>query len=211
MLPGSEWCNGILRQWWQAASIAFFVLPLPAGAELLVGIDEQAKLPFWEVKDAAMSLRLVQRLPDQTRAFFLARGFTREQTERIAQSCVFQTVFHNTSERNQPGPLQYDLREWSIEVGNRPRKLKTRESWGSEWPPDQVSDAARLALEWSLYPTQQTYQAGDYNWGMATFDLPPGTRFQLTLYWHQYGERHSFTIKDIQCAPDATLEPEESL
>ena len=38
---------------------------------------------------------LVQRLPDQTRAFFRARGLGAAQAERPAQSCVLQTTFQD--------------------------------------------------------------------------------------------------------------------
>lgn len=38
---------------------------------------------------------LVQRPPDQTRAFLRARGFGAAQAERIAQSCVFQATFRD--------------------------------------------------------------------------------------------------------------------
>ena len=64
-------------------------------ADIKTGIDEQAKLPFWEIKEKGISLRLVQRLPIQSRAFFLARGFNKQQVEIVAQSCIFQTVFKN--------------------------------------------------------------------------------------------------------------------
>ena len=64
-----------------------------AKGTLLTGTDEAAQLPFWEWQDGVMSIRLVQRLPDQTRAFFMARGFDKQHAETIAQSCIFQTVY----------------------------------------------------------------------------------------------------------------------
>lgn len=91
-------------------------IPANAATKLSTGTDEQAQLPYWEISDAAMSLRLVQRLPDQTRGFFAARGFAPEHAEIIAQSCVFQTVFKNESQRGTPSPLEYDLREWVVSV-----------------------------------------------------------------------------------------------
>ena len=58
------------------------------------------------LKEKGISLRLVQRLPIQSRAFFLARGFNKQQAEIIAQSCIFQTVFKNTSNKaSSPSPL----------------------------------------------------------------------------------------------------------
>lgn len=178
-------------------------MPLCVQAGVSTGIDAEANLPYWELSAPGMSVRLVQRLPDQTRAFFLARGFSREAVELIAQSCVFQTVFRNTSAAADPGPLEYDLREWVVQAGGRRQGMKTREDWAVIWAELDTPKAARIAFEWALFPTRQTYHPGDYNWGMSIFGLEPGSRFDLTLVWQQYGERHSARIEGLQCAPDA--------
>lgn len=179
-------------------------LPWCVQAELSTGIDAEANLPYWEFTSPGMSVRLVQRLPDQTRAFFMARGFDREAVERIAQSCVFQTVFRNTSNASEPDALEYDLRDWSVHTGERHQGMMTREDWARIWAEQGAPSAARIAFEWALFPTRQTYNPGDYNWGMSIFGLAPGTRFELTLVWNQYGERHTARIEDLQCAPDTT-------
>lgn len=177
--------------------------PWCARAEVTTGIDVEANLPYWEFAAPGMSVRLVQRLPDQTRAFFMARGFSREAVEQIAQSCVFQTVFKNTSNTTDPAALEYDLRDWVVQSGERRQGMKTREDWASVWTEQGAPKTARIAFEWALFPTQQTYNPGDYNWGMSIFDLLPGTRFDLTLVWKQHGERHTARIEDMQCAPDS--------
>jgi len=179
------------------------ILPFAATAtELHTGIDEQAQLPFWELQDRGMSLRLVQRLPDQTRAFFLARGFSRDDAELIAQSCVFQTVFRNTSNESDPDPVSYDQRKWVVSTDNGNSGMKTREAWEAVWTERNAPKAARIAFQWALYPTEQTYQPGDYNWGMSTTGLPPGSKFDLEVTWHQYDSVHSALIRDMRCAPD---------
>lgn len=177
--------------------------PWCAQAEITTGIDAEANLPYWELTAPGMSVRLVQRLPDQTRAFFLARGFSRAAVEQIAQSCVFQTVFKNTSNTTDPAALEYDLRDWTVQSGERRQGMKTREDWAIVWTEQDAPKAARIAFEWALFPTRQIYNPGDYNWGMSIFDLVPGTRFDLTLVWKQHGERHTARIEDMQCAPDS--------
>jgi hypothetical protein len=184
-------------------------IALVNASTLVTGKDLQARLPFWEIRDSQMSLRLVQRLPDQTRGYFQARGFTPKQSERIAQSCIFQTVFKNLSHTTKPSPLTYNLKEWKILFQGRKLDLKTREDWKPEWQKLNASGAAQIAFEWSLLPTRQTYAAGDYNWGMTSFNLKPGSEFDLSVAWHQYGKRHDFIIKGIKCAPDIHLTPEE--
>jgi hypothetical protein len=69
---------------------AMLSLAAPAVAVVNTGIDAEVQLPYWEVVEHGISMRLVQRLPDQTRGFFEARGFSVADSELIAQSCVFQ-------------------------------------------------------------------------------------------------------------------------
>lgn len=192
---------------WFLLGILSLAISNPTTAEVLTGTDEGAQLPFWEWRSQSLSIRLVQRLPDQSRAFFSARGFPSEHAETIAQSCVFQTVFKNTAPAGKKDVIEYDLSQWQIHSSHKPRSLKLREDWSAEWQRKKVTQAARIAFEWSLLPTQQQYQARDYNWGMTTYDLAPGTRFDLLLTWTLNGESHQGTISGIQCAPDETLEP----
>jgi hypothetical protein len=166
------------------------------------GTDPDAQLPYWQISDAGMSLRLVQRLPDQTRGYFLARGFAEGEADLIAQSCVFQTVFKNISQTHQPSPLQYNLHDWVVSSANKTQGLKVREDWKPIWQQRRVAQAAQLAFEWSLYPTAQIYKPGDYNWGMSIFNLKPGAQFDLKIVWQQFGKTHTAYIKGMQCAAD---------
>lgn len=180
-----------------------------AAATQKTGIDEQAQLPYWEINDVGMTLRLVQRLPMQTRGFFLARGFNPSQVERIAQSCVFQTVFKNNSNLTHPSPLLVDLRQWRLHWAGKQQGLKTREDWQVEWQAEQVKKPQQLAFSWSLYPTRQEYKPGDYNWGMTSFNLSPGTAFDLEVVWQQYGKTQRAWLKGVQCAADINPQPTE--
>ena len=174
------------------------------------GIDEQAQLPYWQISDQGMSLRLVQRLPIQTRAFFLARGFNHDQVERIAQSCVFQTVFKNISHKTAlPSPLTYNLHDWVVIHNGKFLGMKTRENWAKEWRAEKVALPVQLAFEWALYPTQQQYKPGDYNWGMSIFNLEPGSKFDLKVVWRQFGDTKTAIVTDMQCAADINPQPND--
>ena len=181
----------------------------PAAAVIHSGTDEDARLPYWEIVDQGITLRLVQRLPDQTRGFFLARGFSAADSDLIAQSCVFQTVFKNISHRSDPSPVEYSLRDWVVHHAGRQRAMKTREDWREVWAARHAPRPAQIAFEWSLFPTRQVYRAGDYNWGMSVFDLKPGSEFDLDVVWQQHGKRHSVRIKAVRCAPDIHPEPDQ--
>lgn len=180
---------------------------LPAAAVFSTGTDAEAGLPYWEVVVHGVSLRLVQRLPDQTRGFFQARGFSIADSELIAQSCVFQTVFKNVAPPSDPGVIEYNLDEWVVHAAGAQRRMKTREAWQKEWTARRAPKAAQLAFEWGLIPTRQSYRAGDYNWGLSIFNLAPGTSFDLDAVWRQGGERRSARLKGVVCAPDIHVSP----
>ncbi|WP_455200135.1 hypothetical protein [Kaarinaea lacus] len=186
------------------------VTQVSAEGKVLRGVDEDAQLPFWEWRSDTVSLRLVQRLPDQTRAFFVARGFNKEHAERIAQSCIFQTVYKNVASATSQRIIKYDLTKWKITSNGKVQSLKTREVWEQEWNEAKVPASAKIAFSWSLIPTQQSYQPQDYNWGMTSYNLPPGTRFDLKMVWTQQGIEHSGIIRNIECAPDIHLDPKEA-
>lgn len=182
--------------------VALALLAGVAMAESKTGIDAEAQLPYWEIAEQNISIRLVQRLPDQTRGFFEARGFAKADAETIAQSCVFQTVFKNLSTPAQPVVIDYDLKEWRVQAGAAQRRLKTREDWQREWAARGIAQSARMAFEWALLPTRQTYHVGDYNWGMSVYDLKPGTRFALDVIWRENGKPRRAGVDGVRCAPD---------
>lgn len=177
-------------------------------AKITIGKDKQAKLPYWQVTDQGMSLRLVQRLPDMFRGFFLGRGFDVKMTEVLVRECAFQTVFKNISNTSSPSPLRYDLDKWVVHYQGKKLRMKTREYWKRRLEKSTASATARTALHWALYPTVQHYQPGDYNWGISLFGLRPGKRFDLEIYWEQYGKKHRALIKNMQCGPDIRSDPE---
>ena len=178
--------------------------------EVITGTDELAQLPFWELRTQAMSLRLVQRLPDQTRAYFSGRGFLKKDVEIIAGYCVFQSVYTNTAPTNSEHVIEYDASQWRIEYANAEQSLALREDWRSIWDKRGVKPAQKIAFEWSLLPTKQRYQPTDYNWGMTLYKLPHGAQFNLNVSWRLNGVGKSALIKDIRCAKDVYIPPADN-
>ena len=128
-------------------------------AEVGTSRDPDTGLTSWTWRHQGVSVQLVQRLPDQTRAFFLARGFNAEAADLIGRSCVFQTIFRNDGKR----PVAYDLGEWMVHYQGEDLGLRTREVWDREWQAQGIDQPARIAFRWSLLPTVQRFEPGDYN------------------------------------------------
>lgn len=182
------------------------LLALAAGDGLgavSTGMDPETSLRFWQLDVEGLSLRLVQRLPDQTRAFFVGRGFSSEAAERIAQSCVFQTILRHPAEATFGGTLGIDLRDWQVQQAGRRQTLLLADSWDPVWAEMDEPESARIAFRWSLFPTEQGFEPGDYNWGMISFGLSPGSRFDLHLQWRLGDAKREGAIQGIVCALDA--------
>lgn len=180
------------------------VLPLTAAkAEQSRSENPETGLVGWTLKRGGMQLELIQRLPDQTRAFFLARGFPVDVADTIGTSCVFQTIVRNTAREAGAKAVTVSLPDWQIRYEGHLRRVKLKEQWEREWPDDRVTPAARLAFRWATFPTEQTFEpGGDYNWGMISFDLPPGAVFDLNVRWQLAGEDYDTWMQGIVCAPD---------
>ncbi|HHH12750.1 MAG TPA: hypothetical protein ENJ98_00775 [Thiolapillus brandeum] len=174
-----------------------------AGAEVTVEVGEQTGLKTWEWRHDGISLRLVQRLPDQTRAYLLARGFTPRAADQVARGCLFGSMFRNDGGE----PLDFDLDDWRVLHDGRESPMITRQRWEERLAEAQVSKAGRIAFNWSLMPTRQHFEPGDYNWGMTSYGLPPGSRFGLRLRITVGGKPLEALVEGLECAPEKLPEP----
>lgn len=175
----------------------------PVQAKLTVSTDPETKLHGWKLVDGNMELELLQRLPDQTRAFFLARGFPTEIADKIGKACVLQTIVRHRGEAGQAQPISVKLKEWLLKYQGTTRKIKLKEMWDQEWSEGQIKSPSRIAFRWATFPSEQTFHpSGDYNWGMISFNLPPGTKFDLNVKWTEGDKLHSGWIMNLQCAED---------
>jgi len=162
--------------------------------------DADTGLRSWNWRHQGLLIKLVQRLPDQTRAFFQGRGFSTDDADLIARSCVFQTIFRNDGQQ----PVDYDLSDWRVLSSGESLPLQTREAWQPMWQSKQVAQSKQIAFRWSLLPTVQHFEPGDYNWGMTSYGLPPGSTFDLSLQLDIDGEQVSGRIPSVVCATDTS-------
>lgn len=151
----------------------------------------------WEQRSGGAFLQLSQITPDQSRAFFLNRGFTREAVEAYAAACVFMVIVRNETSAST---VFYRLAEWRARQAGESRALKQRKDWLVLWEQKGLPEAARIAFEWSQLPDEQSFERGDWNQGMASIGLPHGGTFDLEYQWHVAGQIHHGTLKGVRCA-----------
>lgn len=180
------------------------VFPFTLLAELTHTTDPETKLNSWKLVDNSLQLEIIQRLPDQTRAFFQARGFSAHVADQIATHCVLQAIARNTATDPGSAPITIKLTSWQIRQQGKTRPIKLKEGWLAEWKKDpDISNKAKTAFRWATFPSEQTYQPdGDYNWGMISFGPAPGETFDLEVSWKVDQEIHKRWIKSIQCPSD---------
>lgn len=170
------------------------------GGETMYGRDPETGTESWKTSHRGVTLEMAQITPDQSRAFFIGRGFAREEAERYAAACVFMTVLRNDA---APAAIHYRLAEWRAVVpGRRATPPKLKEDWLAEWTARGLPAAQKIAFEWSQFPSEQTFEPGDWNQGMSTFMLPPGGRFDLMLRWTVRGKPEEHLLKGVRCAQD---------
>jgi len=162
--------------------------------------NPETGIQTWELHDQGVGFMLVQITPDQTRGFFLARGFSLEEVNYYVSYCVFMTIVRNEA---IPESITYNLANWRFYRRSKPPgKLKLKEDWLKEWRQRKIAEPALIAFDWSQHPTTQSFEVGDWNQGMTTYAMPLGSVFNLKFQWNINGVIHESMLKDIQCASE---------
>lgn len=188
------------------SSVFFCIEPHADEAVIKHGEDPATGLKSWLFDNDGFYLKLTQRLPDQTRAYFEARGFDQASAEIAATSCFFQSMIKNTG--TDSGVLiNADLSEWKVVSGEASKSMLLREYWQKLWQDRKQSQAAKVAFEWSLLPTRVQYDVNDYNWGMSSYGLLPGSHFDLLFSWTKEGKQYNGMISDVICSEDIHPDP----
>ena len=164
--------------------------------------NEENGLEKWHFIEGDIEIELVQRLPDQTRAMFMKHEFSREVVEAMATSCMFQTIIRNRGKSGSGQPLSVDLTLWQMRHAGKQGGILLKEPLIDSWSDDEASPKARLVVRWGMFPTQQEFMPGDYNWGLTAYGIPPGAQFDLDVNWTEGGKQRDGTIRAIVCAPD---------
>ena len=180
-----------------------FIITTGAIAKVTTSVDARTKLKSWFVDNGNFHFELTQRLPDQMRAFLQARKFDVRSADFIAKHCLMKTVLQHKDRQKPHTKITVDIRQWQIIVDNKVYEVKTRDYWDAIIRKKfKVNKSSLLAFTWAQYPTVNYIEPDDYNWGISSYGLPPGTRFDLKVVWNFNGKQYSEIIKRVECAPD---------
>lgn len=170
--------------------------------ETLAQRNPETGLESWKATRHGVTLELAQLTPDQSRAFFIGRGFEPAEAEHYAAACVFMTILRNEA---APSAIAYRLADWrAITADGRALPAKLKENWLKEWDVRNLAPARKIAFEWSQFPSEQTFEPGDWTQGMTTFTLPRGSRFNLEYRWTIKDQQQKNILKGVHCAHDVS-------
>lgn len=139
----------------------------------------------------------------QIEAFLVGRGLSRSDAGKAAvRGCFFRSAIANAATQPEAAEVRIVLGDWRVSAGtDQARAPGMREDWDAYWASEKVSGAPAVAFHWAHFPSEQTFAAGDHNWGFLTFMRPPGSTFALDVVWHRGGERHHARLENLTCAP----------
>jgi len=176
------------------------VLPVAsvANTETLHHVDPNTQSETWETTAHGVTFSLTQIQPDQARAFYVNRGFTLEQIEPYANACIYMTVLRND---HAPEVISYVLQDWSIVADKEKRPPIKITDWMTRLKETGAKQSALIAFRWAQFPPEQEYEpGGDWNQGMLTTGLPPGSQFDAVARWTMKGERYEGVLRNVRCA-----------
>ncbi len=161
-------------------------------------IDKTTGITTWEINTQGVLFSLTQILPDQAKAFYVNRGFTLEQTESFASSCVYMTVMRND---NAPGTIHFIKSNWTVLANKKPHPLISVDAWLNKLKKQKVNNSALLAFRWAQFPPEQEFEVGgDWNQGMLSLGLPAESLFDLIVRWDINGKKYRTTLQGVRCA-----------
>ncbi len=147
-----------------------------------------------------LKLEIAPLTLDQVRAFFIGRDFQPNDANYIAETgCIFRSAIGNSGDSINDPLVVVQLAKWRVIVDGQVSGVKTRELWAGVWESRGVGETPAIAFHWALFPTLQQYQPSDYNWGLVSFALPPGTNFDLELHWMHNGLEQKHMLKALEC------------
>lgn len=181
-----------------AAAMSFYSLSCFAAIAQTPQVNPVTGAASWEINEHGVNFSLTQILPQQAQAFYVNRGFTLKQIESYTSSCVFMAVLRND---NAPGTIHFVRKNWSVLVDGKSHHLLSVDDWLQRLTETNIKKSALIAFRWAQFPSEQKYEpGGDWNQGMLSVGLPPGSVFNLIARWDIDGKPYETKLQEVYCA-----------
>jgi len=167
------------------------LVSMPAGAQTR---DERLR-----VEQHGLRLSASPRAPDQTAAFYSARGFPAAAVEVLAAACLITFGIRN----NRDEVVWLEPARWRFVDGQgRPVHRITREEWNARWQALDVPAASRSTFGWTQLPEQRDLRPGEPVGGNLAL-VPVAGPIRLQAHFHTGADRSGpdllLEIADLKC------------
>jgi hypothetical protein len=162
--------------------------------------ERQWRGPYLETD--ALLIGLVPQSPDQTAAFYEARGFPRAAIERIRQTCFVTVHIENKSK----DVIWLELDQWRFTGNGKPLHRLDDSYWRGQWDGIDLRQASRSTFGWTQLPPVRDLQPDEPVGGNLVF---PGDTDILTIEakFHTGTDRQGEPIRvgfgNIRCSQEA--------
>jgi len=148
---------------------------------------------LWENHSHGVSFSLKQIVPIAVKSFYLNRGFTENQIKAYSFSCVFAAILRNN---NAPGKIHFISNNWKVLVNGEIHPLVSTEQWLQGFSNNNAKKSALIAFRWAQFPHEQEYEpGGDWNQGMLSIGLPPGSQFDIIADWDINNKKYEVKLE----------------
>ncbi len=148
---------------------------------------------------AAIDFSISPRTPEQTTAFYSARGFPAVAVQAIAEVCLLTVGIYNRGDE----VVWLEPARWEIRTDKgQPVRRITRPEWDAHWETLAVPLAARATFGWTQLPESRDLQPGEPVGGNIAV-IPPTGPFNVTAHFRTgrngAGKPLSITVRNLTC------------
>ena len=165
--------------------------------------EQVSAISTWNTHFKGVYISLTQILKEQAQAFYVNRGFSLEQIEAYASSCIFMAVMRNDT---APGIVHFNSNNWSVLTDGKEHSRLSVDEWLHRLSTESFETGipekgALVAFRWAQFPPEQEYEpGGDWNQGMLSLNLSPGSQFDLLMRWDIAGKPFKTRMTGLSCA-----------
>lgn len=149
-------------------------------------------------EDKAIAIHLINRTPDQLKAFYIARQFNKASINEILNTCFVTPIIHNFSQ----DILWLDLDEWRFSSNGKSFNRLRRDYWPERWKKAKLPQAQQSTFGWTLLPEARDLHPEESVGG--SFVIPyQASPFTLTMNFPVGADKQSsvktVTFEGVQC------------
>jgi len=182
--------------------LAFAVSILSSNIGFTTDKRNSDSMPSWQQTKHGVTFFLQQLSFDQVTAFYLGRGFSKDQIAPYAKTCVYTVVLRNDK---APGRIRFVRNTWKLKTGQESHNIQDNAKWLALFRQTKVKPSALIAFRLAQFPEEHEYEpGGDWNQGMLSVGLPFGRVFDITINWFVADKIYELTLQEINCVKQIT-------